>query len=82
MLKFKGFAMTRHKDNLVTIVPMAEALQADPTLMDPNGANLGAGDMVVTRVFTLQHINPASAMNLLDGMKISVAARSSRRPAR
>ena len=37
VLKFKGFAMTRHKDNLVTIVPMAEALQADPTLMDPNG---------------------------------------------
>ncbi len=65
VLKFKGFAMTRHKDNLVTIVPMADALQADPTLMDPNGASLTAGDMVVTRVFTLEHISPTSAMSLL-----------------
>jgi general secretion pathway protein D len=74
VLKFKGFAMTRHKDNLVTIVPMANALEADPTLVDPNGASLTAGDMVVTRVFNLQHVNPASAMTLLDNMKISVAS--------
>lgn len=74
VLKFKGFAMTRHKDNLVTIVPMADALQADPTLMDPNGTSLAAGDMVVTRVFNLKHISPTSAMSLLDNMRISVAS--------
>ena len=74
VLKFKGFAMTCHKDNLVTIVPAADALQVDPTLLDANDMSLGAGDMVVTRVFDLNYVNPASAMNLLDGMKLSVAA--------
>jgi type II secretory pathway component GspD/PulD (secretin) len=74
VLKFKGFAMTRHKDNLVTIVPMTDALQADPTLMDPNGTSLAAGDMVVTRVFNLEHISPAGAMSLLDNMRVSVAS--------
>ncbi|MEN6332973.1 MAG: secretin N-terminal domain-containing protein, partial [Phycisphaerales bacterium] len=75
VLKFKGFAMTRHKDNIVTIVPTANALEADPTLVDPNaGTGLNAGDMIVTRVFHLQHVNPASAMTLLDNMKMSVAS--------
>jgi len=74
VLKFKGFAMTRHKDNLVTIMPMSDALESDPTLMDPNGTSLGAGDMVVTRVFNLQYVNPSSAMSLLDNMKVSVAS--------
>jgi len=74
VLRFKGFAMTRHKDNLVTIVPMADALEADPTLVDPNGDGLDTGDMVVTRVFNLQSVSPASAMALLDNMKISAAS--------
>ena len=74
VLKFKGFAMTCHKDNLVTIVPADDALRVDPTLLDANDTSLGAGDMVVTRVFDLQYVSPASAMNLLDGMKLSVAA--------
>lgn len=74
VLKFKGFAMTCHKGNLVTIVPAADALQVDPTLLDANQTSLGAGDMVVTRVFDLQYVNAASAMNLLDSMKLSVAA--------
>lgn len=74
VLKFKGFAMTRHKENIVTIMPMADALEADPTLMDPNNTSLAAGDMVVTRVFNLEHISPASVMTLLDNMKVSVAS--------
>lgn len=49
-------------------------MQIDPTLLDANDTSLGAGDMVVTRVFDLNYVNPASAMNLLDGMKLSVAA--------
>jgi hypothetical protein len=51
VLKFKGFAMTCHKGNLVTIVPMTDALQVDPTLVDSNDVSIKAGDMVVTRVF-------------------------------
>lgn len=74
ILKFKGYAMTCHTGGLVTIVPVTDALQVDPVLVDPNGGNLEAGDMVVTRVFDLQYVNTTSAMNLLDSMKLSVAA--------
>ncbi|HNU31703.1 MAG TPA: secretin N-terminal domain-containing protein [Sedimentisphaerales bacterium] len=74
VLKFKGFAMTCHKGSLVTIVPTADALRVDPTLLGENETSLGTGDMVVTRVFDLQYVNAASAMNLLDSMKLSMAA--------
>ncbi len=74
VLKFKGFAMTCHKGNLVTIVPVTDALTADPALIDSTGGSMEAGDMVVTRVFALQYVNTASAMNLLENMKLSVAA--------
>ncbi len=74
ILKFKGYAMTCHTGGLVTIVPVTDALQVDPVLVDPNGSNIEAGDMVVTRVFDLQYVNSASAINLLDSMKLSVAA--------
>ncbi len=74
ILKFKGYAMTCHTGGLVTIVPVTDALQVDPVLVDPNGCNIEAGDMVVTRVFGLQYVNSASAINLLDNMKLSVAA--------
>jgi hypothetical protein len=73
VLKFKGFAMTCHKGGLVTIVPVADALQVDPVLIDANDTSTEAGDMVVTRVFDLQYVNAASAVNLLDNMKLSVA---------
>lgn len=73
VLKFKGFAMTCHKDNIVTIVPVSDVLDADPILVDADGTSLAAGDMVVTRVFHLQHISAGNAMNLLDSMKLSVA---------
>jgi type II secretory pathway component GspD/PulD (secretin) len=73
ILKFKGYAMTCHTGGLVTIVPVADALQVDPVLVDPNSSNIEAGDMVVTRVFDLQYVNTASAMSLLENMKLSVA---------
>ncbi len=74
VLKFKGYAMTCHAGGLVTIVPVTDALQVDPVLVDPNSGNIEAGDMVVTRVFDLQYVNTASAMSLLESMKLSVAA--------
>jgi len=74
VLKFKGFAMARHKDNLVTIVPIDKALDLGPTLLDGDNPTIGAGDVVVTRVFELQHVSTSSAMNLLEAMKLSVAA--------
>ncbi|OHB80221.1 MAG: hypothetical protein A2Z25_08475 [Planctomycetes bacterium RBG_16_55_9] len=74
VLKFKGLAATCHKGNLVTIVPVVEALDVDPALLDPNHTTLDAGDMVVTRIFDLQYVSASSAMNLLNNMKLSVAA--------
>jgi general secretion pathway protein D len=68
VLKFRGFVMTR-KDNLVTIVPAAEALGIDPVL-HPEAGQVQLGDVVITRVFKLKHIDTASAQNLLTGMKL------------
>jgi type II secretory pathway component GspD/PulD (secretin) len=68
VMKFKGFVMTR-KGNLVTIVPMAQMLENDPTLATEK-RRIEFGDVVITRPFQLKHIDTASAMNLLNGMKL------------
>jgi type II secretory pathway component GspD/PulD (secretin) len=68
VLKFRGFVMTR-KGNLVTIVPTEEALNIDPALHSEAG-EVRLGDVVITRVFKLKHIDTASAQNLLVGMKL------------
>ena len=70
VLKFKGFVMTR-KGNLVTIVPAAEALGIDPAL-HTEVSKLTYGQVIITRVFTLKHIDTTSATNLLKGMGLSV----------
>ncbi len=72
VLKFRGLAMTRHKDNVVTVVPVVNAREGDPKLVGPGEPNVEAGDVVVTRVFELRHIDTTSAKNLLDGMKLSI----------
>ncbi|OHB65402.1 MAG: hypothetical protein A2Y76_10585 [Planctomycetes bacterium RBG_13_60_9] len=73
VLKFKGLAMTRQEGDVVTIVPAAEALEADPELVDPNTRSVRAGDMVVTRAFQLQHVDASSVTTLLQAMKLGVA---------
>jgi len=73
VLKSEGFAMTRQEGNLVSIVPAIEALDVDPEFVDPNTRTLQAGNMVITRVFELQHVDVASVTNLLQNMKLSVA---------
>jgi type II secretory pathway component GspD/PulD (secretin) len=73
ILKFKGLVMTRHEGNLVTIVPAAEVMDADPQLVDPNMPSVQAGDVVVTRVFRLRHVEVSSVTNLLQTMKLGVA---------
>ncbi|RKY21232.1 MAG: hypothetical protein DRP62_08125, partial [Planctomycetota bacterium] len=69
VLKFKGLAMAR-KGNLVTIVPASEALNIDPALLDAEKGSVQYGDVIVTRIFKLKHIDPTSAKNLLAGMKL------------
>jgi len=68
VMKFRGFVMTR-KGNLVTIVPMAQMLETDPTLATEK-RRIEFGDVVITRPFQLKHIDTSSAINLLNGMKL------------
>ncbi len=72
VLKFKGFVTTRHRGNIVTIVPAAEALDADPVLLTSDSEGIEAGNVVVTRVFELKYVDTASATNLLESMRLSV----------
>ncbi len=67
-LKFKGFAMTR-KGNLVIIVPAAEVLSIDPDL-HTDRRKVEVGDVIITRIFKLKHVDTTSAMNLLKGMQL------------
>jgi len=69
VLKFKGFVMTRKVD-LITIVPVAKALLIDPPIVDPKKRDIQPGNVIITRIFELKHINTASAKNLLDAMKL------------
>ncbi|MEN6383715.1 MAG: secretin N-terminal domain-containing protein [Phycisphaerales bacterium] len=66
VLKFKNLSMSR-KGNLVTIVPLTEALDQDPVLIDGTAR---PGDVAVTKVFHLKYINTASARKLLTEMKL------------
>jgi len=72
VLKFKGFVMSRHSDNLVIVVPVAEVLDVDPALQR-EGDRAEHGDVVVTRILELKHIDTTSAKNFLTAMKLGVA---------
>jgi len=71
VLKFQNLAMTR-RGKVVTIVPATDVLTVDPRLVGPGEAAAEVGDVIVTRVFALEHIDTASAQNLLESMKLSV----------
>jgi type II secretory pathway component GspD/PulD (secretin) len=73
VLNFKGYVMTRREGNLVAIAPVLDALQVDPPLVDPNDRMLEAGNIVVTRMYQLKHVDTLSAVNLLENMKLTVA---------
>jgi len=70
VLKFKGFVMTR-KVNLVTVVPAARVLEIDPAL-HTDADKLKYGDVIITRVFRLKHVDTTNATNLLDQMQLGV----------
>jgi len=71
VMQFYGYVMTR-KDNLVTIRPITDAAIGDPLIVHPEGKRVEAGDVVITRIFELKHIDTGSANNLLTGMKLGV----------
>ncbi len=72
-LKVKGLAMTRGGGNLVTIVPAANVLDIDPTLLRTDQDRIERGDGVVQRVFKLEHIDINSAQRLLEGMRLTTS---------
>ncbi len=70
VLKFKQFAMTRH-GNFVLIVPVGEVMDYDPKLVESSEDHTTQnGDVLVTRMFKLKHIDTVSAENLLTGLSI------------
>ena len=68
VLRSKGFVMTR-RDNLVTIVPIDRMLDIDPEI-HIDAKKVQYGDAVITRIFKLEHIDTASAKNLLENLKL------------
>ena len=71
VLQFKDLVMTRHKDNVINIVPKAEVMNIDPEIVSPESRTVDAGDSVISRVFNLKYIDTASADNLLQQMGLS-----------
>ena len=76
VLQFKDLVMTRHKGNIVKVVPKTEVMNVDPELVSPESRTIEAGDAVVTRVFSLKHIDTLSTENLLQQMGLSVGVTS------
>ena len=68
VLRFKDFVMTR-RGNLVTILPQAELAKAEPVLRKADEP-IQPGDVVVSSLFELEHIDPTSAQNMLRGMNL------------
>jgi len=71
VLRFKGFIMTR-RDQLVTILPQADIAKAEPVLRGVDDP-IQPGDIVVSSMFELEHIDAASAQNMLQGMNLGTA---------
>ena len=70
VLKFRGLAMTR-KGQVIQVVASSDVFKGDPTLVTDGGV-LNHGEAVVTRVFRLNHIDTASAENLLSTMDLGM----------
>jgi general secretion pathway protein D len=68
VLTFRGFVMTR-RGMLVTIVPQEQALDYDPTFRT-SPRDIQPGDVIVTSIFRLKHVDTASAEALLKSMKL------------
>ncbi len=73
VLKVKNLVMTRHEGkSIVTIVKKDNVQDIDPPIWGVDEVTGLPGDTVVMRVFKLQHIDTASAKNLLEGMRVSL----------
>jgi len=75
-LQDKDLVMTRHKGNIVRVLPKAEAMKGDPELIVPGAERVQTGNAVITHVFELKHIDNSSAENLLQAMELAVKVTS------
>ena len=71
VLKYKNLAMTRSGGNLVTLAPVENALDIDPTLLEDDRDIIDRGDGMIQRIFKLDHIETSAAKNLLESMKLT-----------
>lgn len=68
VLRFKGFIMTR-RNGLVTILRAADVTKAEPLIREP-GEPIPPGEIIVSTVFHLSHIDVSSAEAMLKGMNL------------
>ncbi|KPK24486.1 MAG: hypothetical protein AMJ70_01815, partial [Dehalococcoidia bacterium SG8_51_3] len=72
VLRFKGFATVRRIDHII-IVPLQKVDSIDAPIIDPNKPGIQAGDVIITQIFRLKHIDTTSVQNLLTGMKLGLS---------
>jgi len=75
VLQFNGFVMTRGKGNILRVVPKAEADTADAPFVRPEVERPEYGNVIVTRVFKLKHVDTATALALLTNMQLGLTIR-------
>lgn len=71
ILHYNDLAMVK-KDNFVIIVPRDQVSKIDPKFISDDQGDIQVGDAVITRLFTLDHIDAEDAKNLLAGMGLGV----------
>ena len=71
VLQFRGLVMTR-RGKFVTIVRKDKLAYIDPKIVMP-GEKLETGNVVVTQVFKLEHIDTKTAIVMLNSMKLGIS---------
>lgn len=63
---------TRHKGNVVAIVPTTRVMEIDPPLIDRSVPSIESGNTAITCKFELKYIDTMAAKNLIEGMKLNL----------
>jgi type II secretory pathway component GspD/PulD (secretin) len=71
-LKYNNLVTTRHKGNIVTIVPAPRVMEIDPILVDGPTPQGEQGDTAITRTFELKHVDTTAAKNLVESVCLNV----------
>ncbi|MHC4498998.1 MAG: secretin N-terminal domain-containing protein, partial [Planctomycetota bacterium] len=71
VMQFHGFVMTRKEGSSIVTIRKTDKIDSlTPILVRGKGDKLEAGDVIITRIFELEHADPVSAQNLLTNMKL------------